>query len=158
MQFISSDQARLWVLLIACACIWSLESVIPLRTFQSRRWSRAWPNLGLTAVLVLTNLALSFALAQVATLVQQQRVGLFQMLPSATWLKLLLGVVGLDLFSYLAHVLMHKSPFGWRFHRVHHSEPEVDVTTAFRQHPGKPYGEFSGSSWQSLRSGCRYGL
>jgi sterol desaturase/sphingolipid hydroxylase (fatty acid hydroxylase superfamily) len=43
-------------------------------------------------------------------------------------LKFLVGVVGLDLFSYLAHTLLHKSRLGWRFHRVHHSELEVDVT------------------------------
>jgi sterol desaturase/sphingolipid hydroxylase (fatty acid hydroxylase superfamily) len=28
-------------------------------------------------------------------------------------------------------------PLAWRFHRVHHSEEEVDVTTVFRQHPGE---------------------
>jgi sterol desaturase/sphingolipid hydroxylase (fatty acid hydroxylase superfamily) len=26
---------------------------------------------------------------------------------------------------------------GWQFHRVHHSDKEVNVTTAFRQHPGE---------------------
>src|SRR4029453_19273455 len=33
--------------------------------------------------------------------------------------------------------LLHKSWLGWQFHRVHHSENAVDVTTAFRQHPGE---------------------
>ena len=32
---------------------------------------------------------------------------------------------------------MHKLPLGWRVHRVHHSDVAVDVTTAFRQHPGE---------------------
>jgi sterol desaturase/sphingolipid hydroxylase (fatty acid hydroxylase superfamily) len=32
---------------------------------------------------------------------------------------------------------MHKTSLGWRFHRVHHSDKEVNVTTAFRQHPGE---------------------
>jgi sterol desaturase/sphingolipid hydroxylase (fatty acid hydroxylase superfamily) len=32
---------------------------------------------------------------------------------------------------------MHKSWLGWQFHRVHHSDAEVNVTTAFRQHPGE---------------------
>jgi sterol desaturase/sphingolipid hydroxylase (fatty acid hydroxylase superfamily) len=48
-----------------------------------------------------------------------------------------LGVMALDLFTYVAHVLMHKSWLGWQFHRVHHSDKEVNVTTAFRQHPGE---------------------
>ena len=41
------------------------------------------------------------------------------------------------------HLLLHKLPLGWRFHRVHHSELEADVTTAFRQHPGE-------TLWRSL--------
>jgi sterol desaturase/sphingolipid hydroxylase (fatty acid hydroxylase superfamily) len=32
---------------------------------------------------------------------------------------------------------MHKIPGFWRFHRVHHSDPAVDVTTTIRQHPGE---------------------
>jgi sterol desaturase/sphingolipid hydroxylase (fatty acid hydroxylase superfamily) len=32
---------------------------------------------------------------------------------------------------------MHKIPAFWRFHAVHHSDPEVDVTTTIRQHPGE---------------------
>jgi sterol desaturase/sphingolipid hydroxylase (fatty acid hydroxylase superfamily) len=43
----------------------------------------------------------------------------------------------LDLFAYFAHLLLHKSWAGWQFHRVHHSDNDVNVTTAFRQHPGE---------------------
>jgi sterol desaturase/sphingolipid hydroxylase (fatty acid hydroxylase superfamily) len=52
-------------------------------------------------------------------------------------MKLILGVAALDFFGYLAHLALHKSWLGWQFHRVHHSEKAVDVTTAFRQHPGE---------------------
>jgi sterol desaturase/sphingolipid hydroxylase (fatty acid hydroxylase superfamily) len=54
-----------------------------------------------------------------------------------SWAQLIVGVLVLDLFAYFAHVLLHKSWLGWQFHRVHHSENAVDVTTAFRQHPGE---------------------
>jgi Fatty acid hydroxylase len=40
----------------------------------------------------------------------------------------------------VAHLLLHKVPWGWRVHRVHrvhHSDVVVDVTTALRQHPGE---------------------
>jgi sterol desaturase/sphingolipid hydroxylase (fatty acid hydroxylase superfamily) len=46
-------------------------------------------------------------------------------------------VLALDLSFYVAHVAMHKIPSFWRFHRVHHSDPAVDVTTTIRQHPGE---------------------
>jgi sterol desaturase/sphingolipid hydroxylase (fatty acid hydroxylase superfamily) len=46
-----------------------------------------------------------------------------------------LGVAILDFFTYVAHWAMHKVPALWRVHRVHHSDPFVDVTTSFRTHP-----------------------
>jgi sterol desaturase/sphingolipid hydroxylase (fatty acid hydroxylase superfamily) len=51
--------------------------------------------------------------------------------------QIIFGVLVLDLCAYFAHVLLHKTWLGWQFHRVHHSENAVDVTTAFRQHPGE---------------------
>jgi sterol desaturase/sphingolipid hydroxylase (fatty acid hydroxylase superfamily) len=53
------------------------------------------------------------------------------------WTVLVLGIASLDLSAYAAHVALHRTGVGWRFHRVHHSDREVDVTTAFRQHPGE---------------------
>jgi sterol desaturase/sphingolipid hydroxylase (fatty acid hydroxylase superfamily) len=46
-----------------------------------------------------------------------------------------IGVVALDFSFYVAHVAMHKVPAFWKVHRVHHSDPVVDVTTTIRQHP-----------------------
>lgn len=111
------------MLIAVCAVLWSLESVIPLYRYGTRR--SALPNLGLAALVLVTNFALSFGVAWVASLGGPKRAG-----P-------LIGVVALDFSAYVAHVLLHKLPFAWRFHRVHHSEEEVDVTTAFRQHPGE---------------------
>lgn len=47
------------------------------------------------------------------------------------------GIAMLDLGTYLAHVTMHRVPLLWRFHRVHHADPALDVTTSLRQHPGE---------------------
>jgi sterol desaturase/sphingolipid hydroxylase (fatty acid hydroxylase superfamily) len=38
---------------------------------------------------------------------------------------------------YLWHRANHAIPFLWRFHRMHHSDPAVDVTTALRFHVGE---------------------
>jgi len=43
----------------------------------------------------------------------------------------------LDLLLYGVHRLMHAVPFLWRFHALHHSDPDFDVTTSVRQHPGE---------------------
>ena len=47
----------------------------------------------------------------------------------------------MDYTNYLWHVLNHKAPFLWRFHVVHHCDPDLDVTTALRFH----FGELIGS-------------
>jgi sterol desaturase/sphingolipid hydroxylase (fatty acid hydroxylase superfamily) len=52
-----------------------------------------------------------------------------------TWLDVVLSVVVLDLALYLQHRLFHAVPALWRLHRVHHTDPELDVTTGVRFHP-----------------------
>ena len=44
-------------------------------------------------------------------------------------------VVVLDLAVYGQHVLMHRVPWLWRLHRVHHADVDVDATTGVRFHP-----------------------
>jgi sterol desaturase/sphingolipid hydroxylase (fatty acid hydroxylase superfamily) len=48
-----------------------------------------------------------------------------------------IAVLALDVSFYVAHVAMHRVPAFWRYHRVHHADPAVDVTTSIRQHPGE---------------------
>jgi len=81
---------------------------------------------------------LNWALTSVTAIValRLKPTGIFAMtaLPSA--LQALITIVVLDFtYGYVAHMLMHKIPMMWRFHRVHHSDPFVDVTTSLRQHP-----------------------
>ena len=120
-----SSEVRLLLLISVCALLWSLETMWPLQRFRGARLRRVVPNVVLTVFVVLLNLALSFGVAAVSARA------------AVTVTNALLGIVALDLATYAAHVVLHKLPFAWRFHRVHHSEPEVDVTTAFRQHPGE---------------------
>jgi sterol desaturase/sphingolipid hydroxylase (fatty acid hydroxylase superfamily) len=50
-------------------------------------------------------------------------------------LTLLVGFLLLDLLHYFVHRCEHAVPFFWRFHALHHSDPDVDVTTSVRHHP-----------------------
>ena len=132
-----TDQMRLLALVAACGLLWSLESIAPLYRYPFSRARHALPNIVLTLILVLTNLPLSFSSAYVAAFTVQHEIGVFFLFSLSPWTGLVLGILALDLFAYLAHVLLHKSWLGWQFHRVHHSECAVDVTTTFRQHPGE---------------------
>lgn len=42
--------------------------------------------------------------------------------------------LAMDYGFYLWHVATHKMPFLWRFHRVHHVDPDLDASTATRFH------------------------
>jgi sterol desaturase/sphingolipid hydroxylase (fatty acid hydroxylase superfamily) len=45
------------------------------------------------------------------------------------------GFLLLDLLQYAMHRCQHAVPFLWRLHALHHSDPDVDVTTSVRHHP-----------------------
>ncbi|MFW6336473.1 MAG: sterol desaturase family protein [Phycisphaeraceae bacterium] len=49
----------------------------------------------------------------------------------------LVALVLLDGWHYVFHVLAHKAPLLWKLHAVHHTDPDVDVTTALRFHCGE---------------------
>lgn len=53
------------------------------------------------------------------------------------WVHALGAVLILDLWTYIWHRMNHEIPFFWRFHRVHHSDNKMDVTTASRFHLGE---------------------
>jgi sterol desaturase/sphingolipid hydroxylase (fatty acid hydroxylase superfamily) len=50
-------------------------------------------------------------------------------------LSFVVGFLLLDLMRYAVHRCKHAVPFLWRFHALHHSDPDIDVTTSVRQHP-----------------------
>jgi sterol desaturase/sphingolipid hydroxylase (fatty acid hydroxylase superfamily) len=49
----------------------------------------------------------------------------------------LLGILSLDFSFYALHRLEHAWAFLWRLHLVHHSDLDLDATTAIRHHPGE---------------------
>lgn len=49
----------------------------------------------------------------------------------------ILSMVLFDLWMYWWHRFLHVIPFLWRFHRMHHSDPTMNVTTALRFHIGE---------------------
>ena len=54
---------------------------------------------------------------------------------SNSLLSFVVGFLLLDLLQYAMHRCQHAVPFLWRLHALHHSDPDVDVTTSVRHHP-----------------------
>ena len=50
-------------------------------------------------------------------------------------LALVAGFLLLDFLDYVVHRCEHAVPILWRLHALHHSDPDIDVTTAIRHHP-----------------------
>lgn len=74
-------------------------------------------------------------LVMAAVWAQRNGYGLFNLFILPTWLSCLLTVILLDFAVYWQHVATHKLPILWRLHKVHHSDNNMDVTTAIRFHP-----------------------
>jgi sterol desaturase/sphingolipid hydroxylase (fatty acid hydroxylase superfamily) len=67
----------------------------------------------------------------------QNHFGLLRLLPIPHWLGIVLGVLLMDYLYWWWHVALHLVPILWRFHNVHHSDLDMDVTTALRFHLGE---------------------
>lgn len=67
--------------------------------------------------------------------------GLLYFIDADQYLKIIIAFLVLDYTNYIWHILNHKLPFLWRFHVVHHSDPDLDISTALRFH----FGELIGS-------------
>jgi sterol desaturase/sphingolipid hydroxylase (fatty acid hydroxylase superfamily) len=63
--------------------------------------------------------------------------GLLNIVELPAWLRATLAVLLLDGWTYAWHRLNHRVPFFWRFHRWHHADHAMDVTTAARFHTGE---------------------
>jgi sterol desaturase/sphingolipid hydroxylase (fatty acid hydroxylase superfamily) len=68
---------------------------------------------------------------------ESRSFGLLHWLTLPAWLEWLLAILLFDGWTYFWHRINHRIPFLWRFHRVHHSDPHMDVTTANRFHTGE---------------------
>ena len=71
----------------------------------------------------------------VAALSVKNGWGLLNMTPLPDWLEILLALILLDMAIYWQHVAFHRIPFFWSFHKVHHVDRDIDVTTGLRFHP-----------------------
>jgi sterol desaturase/sphingolipid hydroxylase (fatty acid hydroxylase superfamily) len=114
--------------------LWPRRQLSPL---TMRRW---FGNLALLACVVAV-VAAADRVPGIATMLGDGAPGpgvawgLLPRLGAPLWLQVPAAILVLDLFAYALHRLNHAIGWLWRLHAVHHSDPELDVTTTFRQHP-----------------------
>lgn len=130
------------VLVAAFAVLFIAEGRHRLRSRTQSRLKRVVVNT-LVSIPAFTLLRFLFlpVMVKLAMKNRQLQWGLNYQYIANPFIKGLAAFLIMDYTNYLWHVLNHKLPFLWRFHIVHHSDRDLDVTTALRFH----FGELIGS-------------
>ena len=130
---------RLGVFLGLFALFATLEALAPRRARCQPRSARWFTNLSMVVLdtLALRALAIALPFLAVGAAVDAWSMGwgLFNLLSLPLWVEVLASILILDLAIWAQHLVTHKVPLFWRFHRVHHADRDFDVTTALRFHP-----------------------
>ena len=135
MSLLQTSASTIAAILTAMAVLALVETAIPLHARTREQRAHVGPNLTLTFITFATNVVLNGALVLVLLRLDSVGFGILRWTGLDPRVAGVLAFVLLDLSFYVAHVAMHKVPALWRVHRVHHSDPVVDVTTTIRQHP-----------------------
>ena len=122
----------------ALAVLWTLETVVPQFAGRQRRLSHYGHNLALGLLnAALVSVLFAAALVQSMEWSSARALGVLHQLQMPAWVAWPLAIVLLDLWMYLWHRLNHRVPLLWRLHSVHHSDAELDASSASRFHTGE---------------------
>jgi sterol desaturase/sphingolipid hydroxylase (fatty acid hydroxylase superfamily) len=119
----------------AYVLLFVLERAAPLRRPKARLLPRLGVNLLVSAAAFLAVVAVVEP-ASTGTLqwVTSASFGLMHVVALPGAVEFVLVFLLLDVSFYYWHVANHRIALLWRIHNVHHIDPDLDVTTAFRFH------------------------
>lgn len=129
-----------WGLIIISLIVWGLEIIFPWRKNQSVFRKDFW----LDGFYMFFNFfAFSIVISGVYGILEVlfSTLGIhlnsLALLPIANlpqWSQLLLFFVLLDFVQWFTHILLHRYPFLWQFHKIHHSVKEMGFAAHLRYH------------------------
>jgi len=112
------------------------EVAAPRRALTISKVVRWTNNLGLVFFnSFILRILFPAAAVGVAQLASEKGWGLFNYYDVPFWYGVIAAVIIMDFVIYIQHVMVHAIPMLWRLHRVHHADPDYDVTTGARFHP-----------------------
>ena len=150
---------RTSILLGGIMFFWILEGVIPLYSFNYKKTKHAITNLFFTLTTAIIGFGLAFILLKSTIFVTQNKIGIIHLFDIPLSVQVILSLLILDLIgAYLVHFIEHKVPWMWKFHLVHHSDMNVDVTTGLRHHPGETVFRISFTILGVYVSGASIGM
>ena len=120
--------------MLALMGLW--EVIAPRRALTVSKTVRWVNNLALVLLnSLILRLIFPAAAVGVAAFASEQGWGLLNYYSVPFSVAVMLSIVLMDMVIYLQHVMVHAVPALWRLHRVHHADPDFDVTTGARFHP-----------------------
>lgn len=129
---------RMAILVGGLLVFWIIEGAIPLLPlrYKKTKLRHAVVNFYFTIIHLVIHTLLAILIVALSDWCKEANFGLVYWLNANVLATVVIGVLALDFSSWLVHFVMHKSRLLWRFHLVHHSDNNVDVTTGLRHHPG----------------------
>lgn len=120
--------------LFALFALWEIAS--PRRKLLELRRFRWINNFGLIIISsVLVRFIFPTAAVGIALLVEENHWGFLYSFGLPFPVHFFAAFILMDLSLYFQHIMFHALPLFWRFHRVHHSDLDCDITTGLRFHP-----------------------
>lgn len=134
------DLANLQIIVsgVILAVLWTLETVIPFLPDRRERVKHSARNITIggfnAAILAVLYAPILFRLTDWTS---NNNFGLLHLFELPFWFSVISAILLQDAWMYAWHRANHRFPFLWRFHKVHHCDPEMDASTAVRFHTGE---------------------
>lgn len=129
---------RMAILVGGLLIFWIIEGAIPLlpMRYKKNKARHAGVNFVFTVIHLIIHTALAVLIVLLSDWCLHHQFGMVYWFNAGVLMTVVIGVLALDFSSWLVHFIMHKNRYLWRFHLIHHSDNNVDVTTGLRHHPG----------------------
>jgi sterol desaturase/sphingolipid hydroxylase (fatty acid hydroxylase superfamily) len=136
-EFVPTFETITGVVLAAIyVALFIVETQFPLREAKRPKLKRFLVNVGLSGLALATGVYI-VAPVTLALATRSASFGLLNVLPLPPTVEFILGFLAMDLTFYYWHRANHVFPIFWRFHNVHHIDPDLDVSTSLRFHFGE---------------------
>jgi sterol desaturase/sphingolipid hydroxylase (fatty acid hydroxylase superfamily) len=133
-----------------------LEYGLPYYRSRYNKTKHLGINLFFTGTTIIVNFLMAFILLRSSDWAIEQGFGILQWLPKLPlFVSVVLGLLLLDFIgAYLVHWAQHQVKWMWRFHLIHHTDPNVDTTTANRHHPVESVFRFAFTTLAAVVAGA----
>ena len=154
-----NSQTRFFFLVGGLSLFWLLELNIPFSNRPYRRLDHAKVNITFTLITLILNLFGAFGILKAVDFVSANNFGLLNKMVIPLWMYVLIGLALMDLIgAWFIHWIQHNVKWMWKFHIIHHSDPNVDVTSGLRHHPVENVFRLCFTILAILISGANFGL